>query len=107
MGCIACEMEAAFAEKRGETPMAQPFPTEAHHLTDRGYRIHSGGHMATLPLEAWHHRGICIEYLTAREMTALYGPSLARSKRNFQATYGSERELLAIIDARLNQTRAA
>jgi hypothetical protein len=100
-------MEAAFALKRGETPMAQPFRTEAHHLTDRGYRIHSGGHMATLPLEAWHHRGICIEYLTAREMTALYGPSLARSKRNFQATYGTERELLAQINRQLQADDAA
>lgn len=107
MPCIACDMEATFAKRRGESFDGQPFPTEAHHIVDKGYRAHSGGHSATLPLDAWHHRGICLEGLTAREMTFLYGPSLARQKRAFIAIYGAERELLAVIDARLEKRDAA
>lgn len=105
--CCACRLEEEFARKRGETPMAQPFPTEAHHLVDKGTRKLSGGHDATIPLEAWHHRGICIDYLTAREMTELYGPSLARNKKAFIAQYGSERELLEQTDAELGSAVAA
>lgn len=107
MECIACQMEAEFARNRNEIVLGQPFPTEAHHLTDKGYRIHSGGHMSTIPLEAWHHRGICLDGLTATDMTKLYGPSIARNKRAFTALYGTERELLAIIDARLKERDAA
>lgn len=107
MPCIACVKEAEFSRKRGETPMAQPFRTECHHLVDKGTRKHSGGHSATIPLEAWHHRGICIDYLTAREMTELYGPSLARNKKAFVAQYGSERELLQQTDAELGSAVAA
>lgn len=107
MPCIACVKEAEFSRKRGETPMAQPFQTECHHLVDKGYRKHSGGHMASIPLEAWHHRGICIDYLSAREMTELYGPSLARNKKAFVALYGDERELLKQTDAELGSAVAA
>lgn len=101
MPCLACVKEAEFSRKRGETPLEQPFPTECHHIVDRGYRKHSGGHMASIPLEAWHHRGICLDYLTAREMTKLYGPSLALHKKSFIAQYGDERSLLEQINSQL------
>lgn len=91
MPCICCE----------NTMLAQPSKTEIHHIVDRGYRSHSGGHMSTIPLCEWHHQGICLDGLTARDMTNLYGPSLARNKRAFVALYGAERALLAIVDARL------
>lgn len=107
MPCIACEIEADWAKQRGETPLSQPMRTEAHHLTDKGYRSHSGGHMATIPLEGWHHRGELLYPLSEREMKQLYGPSLALHKREFKATYGSERDLLAIIDQRLASRSAA
>lgn len=107
MECIACEMERGFAKNRGELWPGQPFRTEAHHLVDRGYRKHSGGHASTLPLEAWHHRGRVLDGLTGREMKELYGPSLALHKREFVAQYGSERTLLAEIDRRLAKRNAA
>jgi len=83
--------------------MPQPLPTEAHHLVDKGYRSHSGGHMVTIPLCKWHHRGELLYPLTSREMLFLYGPSLARSKRDFVAQYGTERELLEITNERLER----
>lgn len=91
MPCIACEIEG----------VAQPFRTEIHHLTDKGYRKHSGGHASTLPLCGHHHRGECLDGHTASLMAFHYGPSLARSKRQFTETYGSERALLERVNDKL------
>lgn len=82
--CCACVIER----------ILQPSRTEANHLVDKGYRIHSGGHMATIPLCGWHHRGELLYPHTSKEMHFLYGPSMARHKREFIARYGSERKLL-------------
>lgn len=97
MPCLACEKER----------VQQPLRTEAHHLVDKGTRAHSGGHMATIPLCIWHHRGEPVEYMTKKEMHQIYGPSLALHKREFKACYGTERELLAETDERLKQDEAA
>lgn len=97
MPCIACEGQQ----------MPQPLRTEAHHLADKGYRIHSGGHMATIPLCSWHHRGELLYPLTSREMDFLYGPSFARRKRAFIDIYGTERELLERVNERLIKAEAA
>jgi hypothetical protein len=90
MRCICCEAEN----------VSQPFPTEIDHLVDYGYRKHSGGHDATIPLCAWHHRGIT-QGRTADSMKAAYGPSFELQKRLAVLWYGTKRELLAIVDARL------
>lgn len=97
--CLACELEKHM--------FGQPNKTEAHHLVDKGTRKHSGGHMATIPLCGWHHRGEPCGYLYKREMKALYGPSFELNKREFVACYGTERELLAITDKRLEEAKAA
>jgi hypothetical protein len=97
MPCMACEKERA----------QQPLRTEAHHLVDKGTRAHSGGHSATIPLCIWHHRGEPLEYMQKREMHQIYGPSLALHKREFIACYGTERELLALTNERLQQDEAA
>jgi hypothetical protein len=97
MPCCACVIEG----------IDQPNPTEAQHLVDKGYRKHSGGHMATIPLCGWHHRAEPLMELTRREMGIIYGPSLASSKRAFVAMYGTERELLAITDEALTKRNAA
>lgn len=91
MPCCACVIEG----------VAQPSRTEANHLVDKGYRIHSGGHMATVPLCGWHHRGELLYPLTSKEMHFLYGPSMARSPGEFKARYGSQRKLLRLTDKRL------
>jgi hypothetical protein len=79
------------------------YPTEAHHLVDKGYRIHSGGHMATLPLCRWHHRGEPLEGWKISLMLSQCGPSLALHKRDFVKRYGSERELLAKVNGILER----
>jgi hypothetical protein len=91
----------------------QPSTTEAHHLVDKGYRSHSGGHDATIPLCGWHHRGdvrgcqkLC-NPPTMRNAEASYGPSLAMSKKAFIRKYGTERELLEQTDAELGSAVAA
>jgi hypothetical protein len=77
-------------------------PVEANHIVDKGYRRLSGGHQATIPLCEWHHRAAFRLGMTAKEMTNIFGPSLARSKRAFVKRFGNERELLANIDKVIN-----
>lgn len=107
MPCIACEIEADWAKSRQEPVVPQPLRTEAHHLVDKGNRLLSGGHIATIPLCGWHHEGTLAYPLSGREMRALHGPSLKLQKKDFVATYGSERDLLEVIDRRLKQDDAA
>jgi hypothetical protein len=92
MPCLCCEIEG----------VSQPSRTEANHLVDRGSRKLSGGHMATIPLCGYHHRGIPLPGLSADDMLFDYGPSLALHKRTFVVTYGSERELLEKVNERLS-----
>ena len=94
MKCIACFIENC----------RQPSRTEVHHLVDFGYRRLSGGHDATLPLCAWHHRGQCAERYSAREMEARYGPSMALSKRAFNERYGTQRYLLETVNGILERS---
>lgn len=91
MPCVACVARN----------VEQPFNTEAHHIVTNGYRRLSGGHQATIPLDSWHHRGLCLPGLTAKQMEAKYGPSLALSKRSFVKVFGTELELLEQIDVDL------
>ena len=77
---------------------------EVHHIVDKGYRQHSGGHIATLPLCKWHHRGEPFIDCSVTEMAANHGPSLGVSKRAFILWYGTERELLAKVNADLSTT---
>jgi hypothetical protein len=86
--CLACVQEG----------QSQPNRTEAHHLVDKGYREHSGGDEATIPLCGWHHRGEPKKSHSKTEMGFIYGPSLATSKSFFVKRYGTERELLARVN---------
>lgn len=103
MPCRACRLE----------DIPQPSPTEAHHLTDKGNRILSGGHDATVNLCGWHHRGdvrgcqVLCNPPTMANAEKVYGPSLALNKKAFKARYGDERELLQQTDAELGSAVAA
>lgn len=97
MPCICCVLQRC----------EQPFPTEAHHIVSQSYRKHSGGDEASIPLCQWHHRGELLYPLSSREMKALYGPSLARSKREFKIVYGNERSLLLLTNKDLESRVAA
>lgn len=91
MRCVCCEIAL----------VTQPWPTEVDHLVDKGTRKHSGGHDATIPLCAWHHRGLCLDRVSAEIMHARYGPSFALRKRLASVYYGTKRELLEFVNARL------
>lgn len=91
MPCMACVKEG----------VEQPFPTEAHHIVDKGYRKHSGGHDATLPLCAWHHRGLQKDGWLKIEMEARYGVSMALNKRAFEAKHETQRVMLSRVNTLL------
>lgn len=90
VGCICCLKEGY-----------KGVPVDVHHLVDKGNRRASGGHSATLPLCPWHHRGIPPSGFTEDTAVSFAGPSLALHKKRFIRTYGTERELLAEVDARI------
>lgn len=95
MPCIACVVDG-----RG----LRCGRVEVHHLVDKGNRRASGGHSASIPLGAWHHRGLPPDVrMTLKRAEETYGPSLALSKRAFVERYGTERALLAKINEILNE----
>ena len=91
MECICCSMIG----------IDQPNRTTVHHLVDKGTRKHSGGHAATLPLCQWHHQGTPKEGYQACDMEAKWGPSLELTKKRFIAEFGTERELLSMVNEML------
>lgn len=93
MPCIACGADW--------TPT---WSTEVHHTLSGNRRR---GHMFVLPLCSWHHRGEPLDGWAARSMELTFGPSLARSSRQFRERYGSDDELLAQVNALLAARRAA
>jgi len=92
MGCICCW-----------NYLGVKVAAEIHHIVDRGYRSHSGGHDATIPLCPWHHRRVMHSGVTESEMIGVLGPSLAASKRQFIETFGTERQLLETVNAILER----
>lgn len=91
MPCIACEILGGLCCGK----------TEAHHIVDNGYRRLSGGHSSTLPLGRYHHRGEPRDGMQEYEMESIYGPSLKLNKKAFVTRFGTERELLAKVDAQI------
>lgn len=80
LGCIACHHEARYG-----------VPSDIHHIV-QGY------HQMTIPLCPWHHRGIQLDGMSQRAMLDLFGPSLAKQKKAFVARYGTELELLEMVN---------
>lgn len=69
-------------------------PTTVHHITDSGRRL---GHMYTIPLNGWYHQGYCKPGMNSKQMEAYYGPSLAKSKKDFERVFGGEMHLLSLV----------
>lgn len=80
--CLACRL-------RG---IRTPHP-EVHHLLSGGRRI---GHMATIALCTWHHRGVPPFGRTVRAHRQVYGPSLMDGAKTFREAYGHDTELLTL-----------
>lgn len=79
-GCICCRIQLGTHEA-----------TTVHHITSGGRRL---GHLFTIPLCPWHHQGYCKQGMTSTKMAAVFGPSLAKSKTEFERIFGTELELL-------------
>lgn len=94
MPCIACEVD-------GHGFVCGP--TTIHHIVNKSYRKHSGGHMATLNLGVWHHLGRPLDGHNERQMRAIFGPSLELEKRAFNERYHGEQALLVIVNKRLGK----
>ena len=86
---------------------------EIHHLLSGNKRI---GHMATVSLCVWHHRGVLPDrivldddsevnyrYAPASEIPGWIGPSLAHGSKPFRAKFGSDAELLALQNALIGE----
>lgn len=95
LGCIACRIERRIDDDCG--------PIEIHHLVDKGYRKHSGGNQATIPLGRWHHQGIPWIDITVTYMRAIYGPSKRLEGKEFTKVYGTDRDLLARVNELLKE----
>ena len=89
IGCLACLL-SDMKSQCGKVTM--------HHLVDKGYREHSGGNQATIPLGEWHHQGIPLMNRTVTWMRNMYGPSMALESKAFAELYGSQRALLAEVN---------
>lgn len=93
MRCIACE-------KAGM--LLQCGVTEVHHLNAFGRAgMKRRGDECTIPLGSWHHRGASLPGWTATRMTEVFGPSLARNSREFRNAFGTDDDLLLVVDHRL------
>ena len=68
-----------------------PPPCDAHHLLSGGRRR---GHMFTIGLCVYCHRGHPWAGRTGRWMRANHGPSLMDGSKLFHATYGDDETLL-------------
>jgi hypothetical protein len=92
LGCVAC-LIGNYKTQCG--------PTEIHHLVDKGTRKHSGGNQASIPLGQYHHQGIPFMDKTVTFMREVYGPSLRLESKAFTELYGTQRALLARVNALL------
>ena len=89
-GCIACRIDTGAYRD-----------AEIHHITSAGRRM---GHKFSLPLCSWHHRSAPDGTMTPPLMREVYGPSLAESKKEFVARYGTELDLLMKVRTWLGVT---
>lgn len=83
IGCIACVLEGRVGT-----------PGDVHHVLHAGKRV---SHDNSIVLCPWHHRAVPVG-VSAKETEEILGPSLARSKREFIKRYGTERELLELVN---------
>lgn len=77
-------------------------PPDVHHIVE-GYRL---GHWFTIPLSPWYHRGVTDTGMSQKEMTELYGPSMALDKPKFEKAFGTEKRLWMIVQRLLKLDRA-
>lgn len=77
-------------------------PCEVHHIVEGNRRL---GHMYSLPLNVWYHRGICDAGMSPRDMIKLYGHSIIHGSKLFERDHGTERRLWEIVQRLLKLDR--
>lgn len=76
-------------------------PADLDHLVSGGIRV---GHMATIPLREWYHRGVPPfskfkkRPLTQKEARRILGPSRALEPLAFRERFGPNEELLEMTN---------
>lgn len=83
LGCLCCRIEGRY------TGLA----SEIHHLLDCGRRR---GHLFTICLCSWHHRGIVPYGHTERSAIEKFGPAVSHGTKLFRASHGNDDLLLDI-----------
>lgn len=83
IGCIACKKADRMRR------------AEVHHIVVGNKRM---GHMYTIPLCDWHHRGVMPDGLSQADCAEALGPSFARDKKAFAQRYGDEMTLLTRVN---------
>lgn len=96
LGCICCHIEGLGY-----------VPAEIDHIVDKGYRRLSGGHAATIPLCPYHHRGVPPSGFSEDTARGYAGPSKRLHRKLFIKTYGTDRELLAVVNKRIEALEKA
>lgn len=89
MPCVCCRRTNSWAHW-GTT-------SEVHHLLSGNKRR---GHLFTIPLCPYHHRGE-VGVLGRAFLEKILGPSLALSSKRFHATFGTDDELLELTNRQL------
>ena len=90
--CIACLQRGIDLSGQGLV--------EVHHLLSGGRRI---GHMATVGLCMWSHRGVPFWLCTHEEMRDHYGPALSEGSKPFRDEFGTDAELLQMQNELLGE----
>lgn len=97
-GCLCCIARGYRHDPDG--PLV-----EAHHLLSGGIRR---GHLHTVGLCAWHHRGrLIVTGWTHAQHRAQLGPSLAEGSVPFRDAFGDDDALMAAQKRLLDNTRIA
>lgn len=74
---------------------------DAHHLLSGGRRI---GHMSTIGLCPYHHRGVPHEGMDKHQAREQYGPSLMDGSKLFRDAFGTDAELLHMQNQLLGES---
>jgi Recombination enhancement, RecA-dependent nuclease len=88
LGCLPCRLQRMDRQ------------ATVQHVTEGGRRL---GHAYTYGSCPWHHQVKTENDMTNQEMIGLFGPSFAHSRREFEATYGDERNVLVRLQTWVNQ----
>lgn len=91
IGCVACDQDGRYN-----------FNTEVHHLNEHGLAGKKRrGDEYTVPLCAWHHRGVPPIGKNTTWAKEFMGPSFALHKLAFRERYGTDDELLQATNKQL------